>query len=276
MRTVPFCHGRSPVMTPLRQRMVEDHATAERFTANLVPLSHCVARFAQYFRTSPAIALAPNTSAQYQLFLVQEKHVSWSLGHADGLWTAVFLPGDLGTPDDARLYPAPHAAVNAADDPQSSRSRGPARRSPRTQKHRALLTTLYATGLRVAELCHWQVTEIDSARLVVRVRQGKGHHDRYVMLSTKFLPFLRQYWQREKPRPWLFPGHARTRPMARERCISSAGRPGRQRPCQRLCIHICWRPAFATHLFAAGVDVRRLQLLAWAIRACGPPAALSM
>jgi integrase/recombinase XerD len=80
-------------------------------------------------------------------------------------------------------------------------------------KHRAILTTLSAAELRVSELCQLQVTDIDSARMVLRVRQGKGQHDRYVMLSPKLLPLLRQYWQQDKPQPWLFPGHPRTRPM---------------------------------------------------------------
>ena len=83
----------------------------------------------------------------------------------------------------------------------------------RNLKHRAILTTLYAAGLRVSELCQLQVTDIDSARVVLRVRQGKGQHDRYVMLSPKLLPLLRQYWQQDKPKPWLFPGHPQTRPM---------------------------------------------------------------
>jgi site-specific recombinase XerD len=85
--------------------------------------------------------------------------------------------------------------------------------APHNLKHRAILTTLYAAGLRVSEVCQLQVTDIDSVRMVLQVRQGKGQQDRYVMLSPKLLPLLRQYWQQEKPRPWLFPGQPRTRPM---------------------------------------------------------------
>src|SRR5215831_2242476 len=79
--------------------------------------------------------------------------------------------------------------------------------APRRLKNRAILTTLYAAGLRVSELCHLQVTDIDSTRMVLCVRQGKGRRDRCVMLSPRLLALLRQYWQRDKPRPWLFPGH---------------------------------------------------------------------
>ena len=127
-------------------------------------------------------------------------------GRADGLCTTVLVPGDLGTPDDAGLYPPSTAALHAADHPQPAEF-AVLLTTPRNLKHRAILTTLSATGLRVAELCQLQVTDIDSARMVVRVRQGKGLHDRYVMLSPKLLPLLRRYWQQYKPRPWLFPGN---------------------------------------------------------------------
>ena len=88
--------------------------------------------------------------------------------------------------------------------------------APRRLKTRAILMTLYAAWLRVSELCHLQVTDIDSARMVLCVWQGEGWRDRCVMLSTRLLALLRQYWQREKPRPWLFPGRDRTQPMARK------------------------------------------------------------
>ena len=88
--------------------------------------------------------------------------------------------------------------------------------APRRLKTRAILMPLYAAGLRVSELCHLQVTDSDSARMVLCVRQGKGQRDRCVMLSTRLLALLRQYWQRDTPRTWLFPGHDRPHPMARK------------------------------------------------------------
>jgi site-specific recombinase XerD len=88
--------------------------------------------------------------------------------------------------------------------------------APRRLKNRAILTTLYAAGPRVSELCHLQVTDIDSARMVLRIRQGKGQQDRYVMLAPRLLSLLRQYWQQYKPRPWLFPGHDPAQPITRK------------------------------------------------------------
>ena len=88
------------------------------------------------------------------------------------------------------------------DAPPQSRRACP----PRTLYHRAILTTLDAAGVRVSELCPLQGTDIDSARLGRRGQQGKGQHERYVMLALPLLPFLRQYGPQEPPRPWLVPG----------------------------------------------------------------------
>ena len=72
--------------------------------------------------------------------------------------------------------------------------------------HRTMLMTLYATGLRRAELCHLKVSDIDSKRMVIHVRQGKGGRDRDVLLSPKLLETLREYWRWMKPKTYLFPG----------------------------------------------------------------------
>jgi site-specific recombinase XerD len=134
-------------------------------------------------------------------------------------------------------------------------------RASHNLKHRAILTTLYAAGLRVSELCQLQVTDIDSARMVLRVRQGKGQHDRYVMLSPKLLPLLRQYWQQDKPRPWLFPGYPRTRPMTTRAVYSICRDTGQAAHLPKAIHPHLLRHSFATHLLEAGVDLRRIQLL---------------
>jgi site-specific recombinase XerD len=73
-------------------------------------------------------------------------------------------------------------------------------------KHRAILTTIYASGLRVSEAVQLRPADIGSARMVIRVDQGNGRKDRYVMLSPRLLEVLRDYWRIERPKPWLFPG----------------------------------------------------------------------
>ena len=82
-------------------------------------------------------------------------------------------------------------------------------------KHRAILTTCYAAGLRISEALHLTVSDIDSRRMVLRVANGKGQKDRYVMLSPKLLAVLRHWWQVDRPRHWLFPGARPQKPITR-------------------------------------------------------------
>ena len=83
-------------------------------------------------------------------------------------------------------------------------------------KHRAILMTAYATGLRVSEVTSLRVTDIDSDRMMIRVRLGKGQKDRYVMLSPHLSELLRAYWKLARPQEWLFPDRPPLRPITRE------------------------------------------------------------
>src|SRR4029434_4194464 len=85
----------------------------------------------------------------------------------------------------------------------------------RNLKHRALLMTMYAAGLRVAEVTHLRVTDIDGQRMMIRVEQGKGRKDRYVMLSPPLRAVLQQYWRERHPKSLLFP-EPHDRPLTRE------------------------------------------------------------
>jgi integrase/recombinase XerD len=136
-----------------------------------------------------------------------------------------------------------------------------------TPLHRAVLMTLYATGLRRAELTRLKVSDIDIERMAIHVLGGKGRKDRDVMLSPKLLDELRQYWRslKHKPRTWLFPGgrwHSRTeQPMTDKvvwyACEQAAKRAGIDKPVHPHTL----RHSFATHLLEAGVDLRTIQLL---------------
>jgi integrase/recombinase XerD len=198
-------------MTPLRQRMLEDLQLRNYSAHTMRAYLHCIADFARHFRTSPE-HLGPEQVRTYQRFLVQDQQRSWPTVVQTVCALRFFYRVTLGRPAMLESIPHPQRPVTLPTI-LSQAEVAVLLTTPRTLKHRAILTTLYATGLRVAELCQLQVTDIDSARMVLRVRQGKGQHERYVMLSPQLLPLLRQYWQQEKPRPWLFPGHPRTRPM---------------------------------------------------------------
>jgi len=128
-------------------------------------------------------------------------------------------------------------------------------------KHKAILMITYSSGLRLAETSHLKVTDIDSSRMMVRVRQGKGGNDRYSILSTVTLEILRQYWREFRPSDWLFKGQHPGSPLAEhtlEKIFEIAKeRAGITKPAT---LHTL-RHSFATHLLEAGTDLHHIQLL---------------
>jgi site-specific recombinase XerD len=128
-------------------------------------------------------------------------------------------------------------------------------------RHRTILTTCYAAGLRLSEAISLKPTHIDSQRMVIRVEQGKGHKDRYVMLSPRLLDILRDWWRLERPTDWLFPGDVAGTHISKEAVQQAC-------PIARRVAHIskpvtahCLRHAFAVHLLENGTDLRTIQLL---------------
>jgi site-specific recombinase XerD len=130
-----------------------------------------------------------------------------------------------------------------------------------SRKHRTILSVCYAAGLRIAEAVRLQVADIDSQRMVLRVTQGKGQKDRYVMLSPRLLTLLRTWWLIATPRTWLFPstraGHHLTPDAVENACLHARRRCGLSKPITPHAL----RHAFAVHLLEGGTDVRTIQLL---------------
>ena len=128
-------------------------------------------------------------------------------------------------------------------------------------KYRAALSVAYGAGLRVAEVVSLKVSDIDSARMVIRVEQGKGRKDRYVMLCAHLLALLRAYWKAARPRGWLFPGQNRVNPLTTRQlnraCHAAAQAAGIDK---RVSPHTL-RHSFATHLLEQKVDIRVIQVL---------------
>jgi site-specific recombinase XerD len=128
-------------------------------------------------------------------------------------------------------------------------------------KYRVLFMTCYAAGLRIHEACQLQVTDIDSRHQAIHVREGKGGHERFTLLSPRLLQELRQYWLLQRPRPWLFPAKDGTRPLrtesARKALAQAALDAGLTRPCTPHTLRHC----FATHLLESGVELPVVQAL---------------
>src|SRR3954469_24217330 len=199
-------------MTPLRRRMTEDlilHDLSPKTSRRSIKW---VADFAQYFHTSPE-RLGPEHVRSFLLHLIQERKVSWNI-HKEARLALQFLYRiTLGREEvvERVAHPkAPKTLPVVLSQDEMARFLD-ALKNP---KHRAVLMTAYAGGLRLSEVARLRVEDIDSACMVIHLRQAKGHKDRDVMLSPRLLAVLRAYWKLQRPRPYLFPGRHPDRPIS--------------------------------------------------------------
>ena len=128
-------------------------------------------------------------------------------------------------------------------------------------RERAAMELAYSAGLRLGEVLHLKVSDIDSSGMIIRVEQGKGKKDRNVMLADSLLQTLRAYWKQERPRGWLFPGQNGQQPLNAtifQRAFVVAKQAARIE--KRVSFHTL-RHSFATHLMESGVSVRTIQAL---------------
>lgn len=247
-------------MTPLRQRMTEDMQLRNLSPRTQESYLFQVSRFARHFNQSP-VALGPEEIRAYQIHLTQEKKLATSsillaLAALRFLYR-VTLQKKWNLPEVMPLPRKPQKLPVILSPEEVCRFLGGVTR----RKDHAILTTCYAAGLRISEALRLKPTDIDSQRMVLRVEQGKGHKDRYVMLSPKLLETLRNYWRLQRPRHWLFPGDSPGRPLtpdaAQKACREARLRAGLTKP---VTPHLL-RHAFAVHLLESGADIRTIQLL---------------
>jgi site-specific recombinase XerD len=128
-------------------------------------------------------------------------------------------------------------------------------------KHRAILMTLYSAGLRASETTHLRLEDIDSKRMMIRVHEGKGRRDRYVMLSAKLLETLRCYWLESRPDPWLFPGQPTCKPISYRSVDRIFARAKQKAGIRKSVAPHSLRHSFATHLLERAVNIRVIQRL---------------
>jgi integrase/recombinase XerD len=128
-------------------------------------------------------------------------------------------------------------------------------------KYKAALGVAYGAGLRVSEVVALKVSDIDSQRMMLRVEQGKGHKDRYVMLSPQLLELLRDWWRIARPRAWLFPGQNPINPMTARQLNRACHAAARVAEITKRVSPHTLRHSFATHLLAGGADLRAVQEL---------------
>lgn len=130
-----------------------------------------------------------------------------------------------------------------------------------SMRYRAILMTCYGAGLRISEAVSLRVDDIDSQRMVIRVRQGKGRKDRYVGLPKALLQVLREYWKAAKPTTYLFPGRKKGKTISRQAVVHSCKRARETAGLSKKISPHTMRHSFATHLLEDGTDVRTIQKL---------------
>jgi site-specific recombinase XerD len=128
-------------------------------------------------------------------------------------------------------------------------------------KYKAALSVAYGAGLRLSEIISLKISDIDSARMVIRVEQGKGNKDRYVMLSPHLLGLLRIWWKAAKPQGWLFPGQNPINPLSARQLNRACHAAARMAEIDKPVTPHTLRHSFATHLLEQNVDIRVIQVL---------------
>jgi integrase/recombinase XerD len=247
-------------MTVLRQRMLED-MQIRNFSENTRKTYLLqVSLFARYFRRSPE-GLGPVNIRSYQVYLTNERKLSaGSILIATSALRFLYTV-TLKRPWDVEdVLPMPKKSQTLPIILSPAEVRQFLSCVPR-RKCRTVLTVCYAAGLRISEAIALKPTDIDSQRMTIRVAQGKGQKDRYVMLSDQLLTILRAWYRAARPTTWMFPGvipgsHI-TRCGIGDVCKLGVERSGLTKPVTPHSL----RHAFATHLLEYGTDLRTIQLL---------------
>jgi integrase/recombinase XerD len=245
-------------MSPLRRRMIED-MTIRKFTAKTQhDYVQGIKNFAAFLGRSPDTASFEDVR-RYQLHLAASGVGVPTINQTVST-LRFFFKITLGRPKIVEHTHAIHEprklpVVLSPDEVVRLLDAAPG------LKYKAALSVAYGAGLRANEVVSLKVSDIDSKRMVIRVEQGKGRKDRYVMLSPYLLELLRTWWKAARPQGWLFPGRDPAQPIT-TRQLNRACHAATQMAAinKRVSLHTL-RHSFATHLLEQNTDVRVIQVL---------------
>jgi integrase/recombinase XerD len=247
-------------MTPLRQRMIDDMQLRNLAASTQRQYIAYVAGFAKYFGKSPA-ELDIEAVRQYQLYLLNERKLSPESVNQYISAVQFLYCSTLEMPWTSECFPRAHRhhklpIVLSQEEVLAFFDHVP------SLKYRAALMVCYGAGLRISEAVALKVSDIDSQRGLIRIEQGKGHKDRYAMLSPRLLEVLRRYYRATRPQGcYLFPSWRREHHL----CTTSLQLACREAAvrahiAKRVTVHTL-RHSFATHLLENGTDIRIIQVL---------------
>jgi integrase/recombinase XerD len=242
--------------TPLRQRMIEDMTIRNMSPSSKKIYVRAVANFSIYHGRSPDKLTAEDVR-DYRLHLISRGLKATSINPIMGA-LRFFYGTTLGQKQVSEQIPYARRedtlpAVLARDEVVRFL------KAVTDLQMRTTFIAIYAAGLRVSEAVKLTARDIDSARMVITIRQAKGRKDRYVMLSEQLLGILRTYWKQNRPEHWLFPGPDPSRPITtrsvERACRKAAEAAGLDKT---VTVHTL-RHSFATHLLEQGVDIHVIQ-----------------
>src|SRR6266568_9377234 len=250
-------------MTPLRQRLLEELQRRNYSPSTTRGYILAVKQFAEYFGKSPE-KLGAEEIRRFQLYLLNEKKlapgtVEMRMSALRFLYRKTLKRRDLAYDD--LVFPKTPTKLPVVLSPEEVTCLIEA--APNLL-YRTLLMVLYSTGIRRTEASLLKVSDIDSARRLIHIRQGKGSRDRDVPLTPKLLEALRQYWRWKKPQNYLFPstpGHRGLEGPISDKVVCACKRAAARAGIKKRIGPHTLRHSFATHLMEAGTDLRTIQLL---------------
>ena len=243
-------------ISPLRRRMIDDMTMRNLSPNTQETYIRSVAQLSAFHRRSPD-QLGVEHLRDFHLHLVSRGLVANSIGVKMAA-LRFFYGTTLRRPDIAAKIPTPRRpdhlpTVLAREEVERLLN------AVGDRKLRTALITIYSAGLRISEAMRLTAQDIDSARMVICVRQGKGRKDRYTILSKQLLDILRDYWRRTRPSHWLFPGRNPSRPMTKRALQLACRRAAEAAGLSKSVTVHTLRHSFATHLLEQGVDIRVIQ-----------------
>jgi integrase/recombinase XerD len=245
-------------ITPLRQRMIEDMTIRQFVDSTQNNYIRVVRDFSAFLRSPPDQA-EPEDLRRYQLHLAL-RGVSPSMMGTAVSALRFFFKVTLDRPgfgDRLASVPRPDR-LPVVLSPEEVALLLHCTTNP---KHKAALSVAYGSGLRASEVVHLKVGDIDSTRMLIRVEQGKGRKDRYVMLAPELLELLRAWWRVGRPLGWLFPGRDRLQPLSTRQLHRIVVAAAKTAALDKRVGLQTLRHSFATHLLERGTDIRVIQVL---------------
>ena len=246
-------------MSPLREKMLRDLTIRMFAPTTKESYIRAVSGLAKYYMIQPD-KLTEEQLLDYIHFLSVDRKLSCSSINVATAGLRFFYRETLGRNDMALAIP-PRKNPKKLPEILSHDELKRLFTSVGNQKHRAMLMTAYSGGLRISEVIHLRVRDIDSGRMAIRVEGGKGGKDRYTVLSQRLLTELRGYWRKYRPKDLLFPSPVKDGPLDRatpDRVFNAAKK--KAGIVKNVSFHSL-RHTFATNLLESGVDIRTIQIL---------------